>query len=846
VRYAATLTIVPSAATFSGEVDIDLAFAEPASFLWLDGVAITVREAHLDAGGRTLPARAVKGGSDFLGFAFGEAVPAGPARLHVAYDGEISRKDDRGVFREEEEGASYVFSQFENIDARRAFPCFDEPGYKTPWQLTLRVGKGDLALSNTPVVSETPEADGMRAVRFAETKPLPSYLVAFAVGPFELVDAGKAGKKGTPVRIATPRGQQARAAFAVRATPDLLARIEEYTGIPYPYEKLDVVPIPHLASFGAMENAGLITYRAGGMLARPEEDTPSFERGFAETIAHEMAHQWFGDLVTMAWWDDVWLNEAFATWMEEKIAGAYRPAWRLDLGGARWVAGAMGEDSLVTARRIRQPIVTKDDIQNAFDGITYVKGAAVLHMFESFAGEERFQKGIHRYLSDHAYGNATAADFLASVSTDAGREIAPAFSTFLDQPGVPVVGAELTCDKGKPPALALRQKRYLPIGSSGSADQVWQIPVCVRWGAGKTEGRACTLLAERTGALPLTKPDGAAAPCPEWVVLNAGSAGYYHAGYTGKALGALLKGGGKHLRDIERLSVARDLSAIVGGGDLPVGEALGRLPDILADPSPQILGSAQDVVQRLHPRMIPDDVRPAFARFVTKTFGARARAIGWQAKRGEDDQIRMMRAGFVSWVADQGDEPKLVAEAVALASRWLDEPTAVDADVVGAVLQIAAARGDARLWDRLSAELRKSKDDVRTRHLVTALAAFRDPALLEKSLALFLDEGVDPRVGWRLLLQDERNADVLLAFVEKRYDAVLARFPDEIRGDVPAFTGGFCDEAHRAEIDAFFRDKVRDLTGGPRTLAQTLEGIGLCAARRAAYEPSLRAFLKKR
>ena len=212
-----------------------------------------------------------------------------------------------------------------------------------------------------------------------------------------------------------------------------------------------------------------------------------------------MAHQWFGDLVTLAWWDDVWLNEAFASWMEGGIVGGYRPGWHVDVERARGAGYAMEADSLVSARRIRQPILTKDDIQNAFDGITYTKGATVLHMFESFAGAAAFQKGVRRYLADHAFGNATSADFLAAVSTDAGGAIGPAFSSFLDQPGVPVVSAELTCDKGKPPSLALRQKRYLPVGSAGSADQRWQIPVCVRWGAGKAEGRACTLLGARTG-----------------------------------------------------------------------------------------------------------------------------------------------------------------------------------------------------------------------------------------------------------------------------------------------------------------------------------------------------------
>ncbi|APR79905.1 Membrane alanine aminopeptidase N [Minicystis rosea] len=488
VRYAATITIGAARGTIDGVVDIDLTIAEPTSIVWLNATEISVREAYLSVGGRKLSARVVPDGDDFVGFAFTESVPAGAARLHVAYGGKISDKDDRGVFEEKEDGASYVFSQFENTEARRAFPCFDEPSYKVPWQLTLRVPEGDVALSNTPSLSETKE-DGMKVVRFAETKPLPSYLVAFAVGPFDVVDAGSAGKNKTRIRIATPKGRTARAAYAVKTAPQLLDRLEAYFGTPYPYEKLDLAAVPHLISFGAMENAGLITCSERLLLARSEEETPRFQQGFVAVTAHEMAHQWFGDLVTMAWWDDVWLNEAFATWMEDKILVPFKPEWRWEIARAQSTSGAMNGDALVSARRIRQAITSNDDIQNAFDDITYNKGAAVIGMFESYVGEERFRRGVQRYLGAHQHGNATSADFLAAVGAETSAEIGPAFTTFLDQPGVPLVRAELACTPGKKgeARLSLSQQRYLPAGSPGSSEASWQIPVCYRWGRGRAK-----------------------------------------------------------------------------------------------------------------------------------------------------------------------------------------------------------------------------------------------------------------------------------------------------------------------------------------------------------------------
>src|SRR5581483_1389680 len=302
--------------------------------------------------------------------------PAGAARLHLEYDGKISTRDSAGIFRARDAGENYLFTQFESIDARRAFPCFDQPNFKTPWQLTLHVPHPDTAISNAPQVSETVETGGMKKVVFAVSKPLPTYLIAFAVGPFDIVDAGRAGKNRIPVRIITPKGKAHQAKYAAEVTAAIIDRLEKYFGIPYPYEKSDQVAIPVTYGFGAMENAGMVTYGQTILLSDPALDTPQRQREYATDAAHELAHQWFGDLVTPLWWDDIWLNEAFATWMEMKIVAQWKPEWhtRLDNMGPKF--GAMRSDSLVSARRVRQPIESVNDIANAFDGITYEKGAA--------------------------------------------------------------------------------------------------------------------------------------------------------------------------------------------------------------------------------------------------------------------------------------------------------------------------------------------------------------------------------------------------------------------------------------------------------------------------------------
>lgn len=401
VGYRLDLTAIPDRETFTGSIEIGLQFAKATPVLWLNAEKLTVQKATLNVGSENLDAKVITAPKDYVGFAFEHPVGPGGAMLHVTYQGEVSRKDMAGIFQVKDGDRWYVYSQFEWGFARRAFPCFDEPSYKVPWQVTLHIKKEQMALSNTPVLSETDTGDGMKTVKFANTRPLPSYLVALSVGDLDLVEAGTAGEKNTHVRIAVPHGRVAEAKYAAETTPALVNLLEKYFGIPYPYEKLDEVAVPLFG--GAMENAGQVTYGVAIILAKPEEDRLERQRLWTWVAAHELAHQWFGDLVTTAWWDDIWLNEGFASWMGNKIVNQYHPEWRTNIGNVNSYQGAMGNDALVSARRVRQPIESNDDIVNAFDGITYDKGAALLHMFESYMGPDRFREGVRRYLTTYAW-----------------------------------------------------------------------------------------------------------------------------------------------------------------------------------------------------------------------------------------------------------------------------------------------------------------------------------------------------------------------------------------------------------------------------------------------------------
>ncbi len=842
LRCAVDLTIRPDQKAFSGTIDIEARVTRPSAVLWLNASGLSIQEATFTpAGGRALPAQPHQVGTDFLELAFPAALPVGQGRIHLRYTGTVSRKSTNGLFAQSENGQWYAYSQFESTYARKAFPCFDEPGFKVPWQLTLHVPQADMALSNTPIAAQHADPGGMKTVRFQTTKPLPSYLVALGVGPFDVIDAGKAGLHHTPIRIIVPHGLQGEAGYAAKSIPALFTRLEQYFGIPYPYPKLDSLVIPQTVAFGAMENAGLITYAQSELLAKPSELSDGFKRNCAETTAHEMAHQWFGDLVTMAWWNDIWLNEGFATWMENKITGEWRPVWHPAISTEEGRQFAMGQDSLLAARMIRQPIASKGDIENAFDGITYQKGAAVLSMFEAYLGPKAFQAGVRRYLRAHAYGNATTQDFLAALAAGGDRRIPAAFATFLDQAGVPMVDATLTPAPGGS-VLHLTQTRYLPAGSKAPAAQTWQIPIRLRYTAHGKAAEKHFLMTTSRENLPLPVAPGDLG----YLLLNQGMTGYYHTDYHGDLLPRLLAHE-QALSVPERLGVFGDVSAAVQAGDMPVGEALALIPRFANDPNPYVEMVMVDLAQSVDTGLLPETERPAFARFVQSCFSAHAEALGFTPKAGESLDVRRLRPALLMLVAGPGRDLKLRRRAQELALKWLDDPKAVDPNVLGAVLGIAGTYGDKALFDRMLAKAKAAKEPQSIQRLLLTLGSFREPELQTRALDELLTDDFDPRMAVTLLWgghDDPACHQRAYDFFKQHYEALMARLPPEFGIYMPLIASGFSDEAHRADVQAFFKDRVAKYPGAARNLAQTLEGIRIQEARVAAQQPGILAFLK--
>ena len=842
LEYDVTLTVVPGEPWAAGEIAIDVDLDRPHAIVWLNADGLDVSQASVDESGPAtssgVPATRVRVATNrdqFLGIAFEPALPAGRHRITLAYRAAQNRNSSRGIFTLEDGGTWYSMTQFEPIAARKAFPCFDEPHFKAPWRIALRVPSGMTAVSNTPVVGEENAADGHKIVRFAPTDPLPSYLVAFAVGHWETASAGKPGMRPTPMRLVAPRGQKAALAFGVRTLPALFTIEERWFGIAHPFPKLDHVAIPLGVRF-AMENAGMITYGAP-ILLQPGSATPAFRHTLANIAAHEIAHQWFGNLVTPAWWDDIWLNEAFATWLAEKTVDAWQPGYERGAQRVHARADAIEEDRLASARRIREPIRERGDIFNAFDSITYEKGATVIGMFEGWVGEEPFRRGVRDYLQRHRYGNATVDDFLGALDAATGRPVRSAFATFLDQNGVPEVRVALGCSQGRA-RLLLSQRRHAATGDEVPIQQ-WQIPVCARYGEGRASRTACTLLTEPKGTLDV----GTA--CPAFVVANAGGRGYYLPAYDADMLARLARHRDA-LTPAEYASVLYDLRALVRAGSVTGAQALEWASAAARSRDRHVIVAAIALASFVRDELVADDERVRFSAFVRREFGSRARALGFIPRHGESDDEELLRRSLLRFAAPE--DPALAAQARRHARKWLGDRKAVDPGLADTVLLIAARTGDAKLFDAMLAEAHRTSNRLDRRNLMIALYAFGDPALARQGLGLLLDPQIDVRDAMTALgisVSRTPPSRAPYAFITEHFDALAARVDADAPGGWPGYAADLCSEADRDAVASFWQNRVASYAGGERNLAQALESIASCSRLRARERASVDRFLAR-
>ena len=837
IRVALDLTIVPDRPTFHGRVSIAAQVVRPVPVVWLNATELDIARAALDG----QPARVVASNDDFIGLSTGTAIPAGPLTIEVSYSGKIDRDKSQGIYAEQEGDEWYAYTFFEPIDGRRAFPGFDQPDAKVPWQLTFHVKQDHVALANAPVESETPEPDGMKKVVIAESKPMPSYLVAFVVGAFELADGGTAGRVRTPIRFIIPKGRSAELRYAREVTPRVVAALEDYFDMDYPYGKLDVAVVPRF--WGTMEHPGIVAMGQPLTLIKPSEETRERRFEYTNILAHELAHYWFGDLVTLAWWDDTWLNEALGTWMDAIITDRAEPSWKFsESSRPSSSAEAMEADEKLSTKSIRQPVATKEAIQHSFDSaITYQKGATVLHMFETWVGEDRWRDFIRAYMRQHAWKNTTADDFLAAMGQHLGAQVAGAFRSFLDQPGVPLVEHRLVCE-GKSARIELRQGRSLPAGTRENARRTWQVPVCVRHGAGAQSRRACVLLTEAEGSLPL---EGA---CPSWLVMNAGGVGYYRSRYSKEEIAPLLAARSRaRLGVSERRVLMADVDAAVDRDHLSIADAMAMVPAALADRDERIQRAAEGLAGALRADQLDDADHARYRRWVLATHGSLARKLGWRRRPGDSDERQELRKQVVSKAAWAGDR-QLRAQAARLAGSWLENRSGIEDDMVDLVLAVAALDGDAALFERILTAARGEKDRLRQTRLLVALGGFRDPALANRALELVVGKQFDFRESRAILrraLQQRETRGEAWKFVQSHIDRLLGGMRSDEASWFVHSTGVFCDATRRAEVVALLDKRVARIEGARYTLDQALDEIDQCMSTQKRVAPDARKFLAR-
>lgn len=868
--YQIHLRLQPGADQFSGTVEIALSVAAPLPLLWLNAAPEVVidRAEFLPAkpgAARLTVTGQERGGRDFVGLRPAATLSPGEWRLRMDYHAKLLKNEGVGLFTERDGDDDYIFSDLEAIDARRAFPCFDEPEYKVPLRLSVDVPAAHLATANAPVESETALRDnpGHKRVVFRPTPPLPTYLWALAVGPFGVVPAGKGGSRGVPLRILTLRGREAEGRYAAQVTAPLIDLLERYTGVPFPYDKLDQVAVPNQSH--AMENPGLITYGIRLIQWRPEEETVGVRRRFAQVCAHELAHHWTGDLVTLKFWDDLWLNESFASFLDSKITEQFQPAWEEPLERVGSRAAAMDNDSLHSARRIRQPIQSNDDIVNAFDPITYAKGKAVLGMLEDWLGPTVFQRGLTRYLRRHAHGTAVAADFLQALQSEAeqaGKQaealaLPGVAASFLDQPGVPLVALRLDCGGGTA-RLSYTQERYFPLSGGGpkpatSEPLHYRTPLCF-----SVDGAAqrCEVLAADRGGI------GLGDRCPQTLLADPKSSGYYRLRYEGGLLDQLLRRAfpaqpssreitlAPPLPTVARLGFLRNLEAGLRRGDVALGQILPLLPALAADPSRHLVSLGLGMTATLRD-YVSEGQRAAYQSQLVTPFADRLRQLGLRTGAADDDNTRILRAQLLS--LSLGDSPRsatsaaLQAQAEALLTTWLGDRHALDAETAHSLALSAPQRAGEPLWQAMLTATRRETDRVRRGLLFTALGQFRDPGLAEKSLGLLLSPDFAIRetlpILSRLALFPETR-ELAYAFVQKNFDALIARLPRDGGAGLSRVIAGFCDAEKVQAGEQFFSGRSTQFTGGPRILRQSSERARQCAALRSVYGSQLDAALR--
>lgn len=813
------LVIDADKADYSGTVVIELQVNEPANSFRFHAESMTLDRIELSGPDGLIKTESESGGRGLVTLTTSEILAAGAYSLEIDF---VNNFDTQavGLYKVSTEGNNYTFTQFEADDAREAFPCWDEPVFKIPFQLTLVVPEEHEAVSNTPVESQTVEA-GMKRVRFLKTKPLPSYLLAIATGPLEFVDIPG---MSVPGRVVTVKGKSSLTADAVELTPPILAALENYFGRPYPYAKLDLIAVPEFW-FGAMENAGAVVYREPILAIDPDYRSAEDVRRLAAITAHELAHMWFGDLVTMEWWDDIWLNESFASWLGTKITYEVYPEFKSDIASLKGANRAMLTDSRPSTHAMRRPVAADDNLMQAFDALAYQKGQVILEMFEGWIGEDKFRQGVREYMDTHAWGNATADDFWLSLSKAGGEDITAAMSPYLNQEGLPLVTLENIGDG----LVRLTQKRFSNHGVTFEKGANWPIPMQIRFSDGVNVHTKSVLLdsAVMTVHLPTERELA-------WVYPNADSKGYYRWLLPSEELARLANAAPLALGARERVGFLMNSAALLDAGEIEGDQYLEMLSAFADDPEPKVIQALISGLGKVRDALVLPEMSDLFSAYVRKLIAPAVKRFGLESRPGEEVTVTMLRPDLIRWLADEGRDKEVRQSASEMAVSYLKDPSSIDPQLVEIVIILSAHDGDRAMFADYRNRFETATKPTDRRLFLTALGSFRRPEIVDEALAYVLTGPLRPQEVKSIPQTIARYAphqDRVFDWLMKNYDELVQYIPEMYTASLPQFASGCSASRLELALD-FFDDSTHVVTGTDEELAKVSDQVTDCVSLR--------------
>ena len=852
-HYAIVFTPDLQKAAFAGEETIEVQLQKPSTSITLNAAELEIQSAEITQSDKSQNAQvSFDAGKEQATLAVAETLQPGSASIHIKFTGILNDKL-RGFYLAKTKSRNYAVTQFESTDARRAFPSFDEPALKATFDISLVVDAADTAISNGHIMSDTPgPAEGKHTLRFSTTPKMSSYLVAMAVGDFECVEGAE---DGIPIRVCGTPDKKRLSTAALRYAREILKFYNQYYGIRYPFGKLDIVGAPDFEA-GAMENTAAIFYRESLLFIDDANSSVDSHRAVFEVLAHEMAHQWFGDLVTMKWWDNIWLNEGFATWMETKPSQILHPEWQGALGAVHDTNTALDLDGLRNTHPILAKAETPEEINELFDSISYQKAAAVLRMIESYVTPAVFQRGVTTYLRKFSYSNATASDFWGTLSQTSGRPVDRVMATFVNQPGEPLVHVKTSCvappkeppvrsrrrRRSRVPAkpqpkteVTLSQTRFFEDGSrKTSNDQLWLIPVCIKSESSKP---FCQLVGEREQTVPL-------GGCSPWVFTNANAVGYYRTQYDPEILQNLGPRLMDRLNTAERLSLINDQSALVRVGQESVGNFLDLVTAVSSDQESAVVESYSKALESIANYLVTPAQKQSYQAWIRATFRPMMTKVGFTVAPNDSDEVKELRADLVEILGKVGEDPDTIRESTDLARKYLNDPDSVDATLAKNVLEVAARYGDAQLLDQYLAALAKTRSPEQYYNIGGALAEFRGQQLVNRVLQLSVSPEIRNQDAPHLItavLSNTDNQTIAWQWIKEHWSDLEKKITMSTGGEIIGGARNFCDAETRDDVQRFFSE--HKVPSSERALRQVAEQIDACISYRSNQQPKLATWL---